>query len=167
MAIAFKGTLFRALNPRFAAEPLSGRGAALYGGRFNAKGVEALYLSLSPLTALREANQVGALQPTVLVAYRAEIETIFDSRDEEALARENIDREALSAHDWRDQMKAKGEARTQNFARRLMAAGYSGLLTRSFAPGAGEADKNLVLWRWGDQARARLIVIDDEKRLLP
>jgi RES domain-containing protein len=29
------------------------------GGRFNAKGTPALYMSLSVMTALREANQVG------------------------------------------------------------------------------------------------------------
>ena len=45
----------------------------------------ALYASLSILTALREANQVGSLQPTTLVSYEAEIERVFDSRDEAAL----------------------------------------------------------------------------------
>jgi RES domain-containing protein len=55
------GELYRALNPIYAREPLSGRGAELYGGRFNPKGVPALYTSLSVMTALREANQVGNL----------------------------------------------------------------------------------------------------------
>jgi len=65
----FAGFLYRALNPVYARDPLSGRGAQLYGGRFNPKGTPALYASLSPMTALREANQVGTLQPTTLVAY--------------------------------------------------------------------------------------------------
>ena len=73
MSISYRGKLYRALNPIHAREPLSGRGAALYGGRFNPKGTPALYASLSPMTALREANQVGNLQPTTLVAYDAEI----------------------------------------------------------------------------------------------
>ena len=68
----FVGLLYRALNPIYARDPLSGRGAEIYGGRFNPKGTPALYASLSPVTALREANQVGALQPTTLVAYEAE-----------------------------------------------------------------------------------------------
>ena len=55
----YRGPLYRALNPVYAREPLSGRGAELYGGRFNAKGTPALYTSLDPATALREANQVG------------------------------------------------------------------------------------------------------------
>jgi hypothetical protein len=62
-------------------------------------------------------------------------------------------------------MRAKGEARTQAFARRLLAAGYNGLLVRSFAAGASAADLNLVLWKWGDEATSRLVLIDDEKRL--
>ncbi|WP_352778981.1 RES domain-containing protein, partial [Mesorhizobium sp. M0571] len=32
-------------------------------GRFDPKGVPALYSSLSVVTALREANQAGSLQP--------------------------------------------------------------------------------------------------------
>jgi RES domain-containing protein len=86
----FEGKLFRALNPVYAREPLSGKGAQLNGGRFNPKGMPALYLSLSPLTALREANQVGNLQPTTLVSYDAEVDGIFDTRDEAMLARENM-----------------------------------------------------------------------------
>jgi len=57
----YTGPLFRALNPVFALEPLSGRGAELYGGRFNAKGTPALHAALDPTMALREAIQVGSL----------------------------------------------------------------------------------------------------------
>jgi len=161
----YRGPLFRALNPIFAREPLSGRGAQLYGGRFNPKGVPALYTSLTIMTALREANQAGNLQPTTLVAYEADIENVFDCRDEAALATEAMDASALADTTWRDQMKASGEARPQAFARRLIAAGYVGLLVRSFAAGASADDLNLVLWRWSDAAPARLILIDDENRL--
>jgi RES domain-containing protein len=44
--VRYKGKLFRALNPFIAREPLSGRGAELYGGRFNPKGVPALYTAV-------------------------------------------------------------------------------------------------------------------------
>ncbi|WP_318012114.1 RES domain-containing protein [Mesorhizobium sp. CA12] len=49
-------------------KPMSGCGAELYGGRFNPKGMPALYASTAVVTALREANEVGDLQPTTLVA---------------------------------------------------------------------------------------------------
>jgi len=163
--LQYRGKLYRALNPIYTKEPLSGAGAAHFGGRFNAKGVPALYTSLSPVTALREANQVGALQPTTLVCFEADVESIFDTRDLAALAREGMTPETLAASTWRDEMKF-GEARSQIFSRRLSGAGYSGLLVRSFAPGATGDDLNLVLWTWGAGGPARLVLIDDEGRLV-
>jgi RES domain-containing protein len=62
-------------------------------------------------------------------------------------------------------METKGEARTQAFARTLIGKGYQGLLVRSFAPGASESDRNLVLWQWSETLPARLTLIDDESRL--
>lgn len=161
----YNGKLYRALNPSYAREPLSGRGAELYGGRFNPKGMPALYTSLSVMTALREANQVGNLQPTTLVSYDADIERIFDSRDAAALRVENMDPMAITDPTWRDQMVTLGEARTQTFARKLAADGYSGLLVKSFAKGTTADDLNLVLWKWGNSAPHSLILIDDENRL--
>ena len=161
----YAGLLYRALNPIYARQPLSGRGAQIYGGRFNPKGTPALYASLSPVTALREANQVGALQPTTLVAYHADIRPVFDSRDAEALAGFGITPDGLASVTWRDEMIANGESETQMFARRLIAAGHVALLVPSFARGAWRADLNLVLWRWGDVVPTRLVLIDDENRL--
>ncbi|BCH30542.1 hypothetical protein MesoLjLc_24720 [Mesorhizobium sp. L-8-10] len=165
MAGRYEGKLYRALNPIHAREPLSGRGAELYGGRFNPRGMPALYLSLSVMTALREANQAGNLQPTTLVSYDAQIDGVFDTRNEAALDAEGMDLAGLADSSWRDRMKTTGEAPTQTFARRLVASGHNGLLVRSFAPGATVEDVNLVLWRWSDAAPFRLVLIDDEKRL--
>ncbi len=161
----FKGTLYRALNPVHAREPLSGRGAELYGGRFNAKGTPALYTSLSVMTALREANQVGALQPTTLVSYDAEVEHVFDCRNRDALDAEGINPAALADPAWRDEMKAHGAAQAQVFARRLALAGYQGLLVSSFAHGATAQDLNLVLWKWSNALPSRIRLIDDDGRL--
>jgi RES domain-containing protein len=161
----YRGLLYRALNPIYAREPLSGRGAELYGGRFNAKGTPALYASLSVATALREANQVGALQPTTVVCYEAEIERVFDTRDTAVLLAEGMDSAALADSGWRNQMRTEGEATTQAFARRLADAGYQALLVRSFARGAGADDLNLVLFAWGAGPPSRLTLIDDERRL--
>jgi RES domain-containing protein len=161
----YEGKLYRALNPIYAREPLSGRGAELYGGRFNPRGVAALYSSLSIMTALREANQVGNLQPTTLVSYNAEVDRVFDCRDEDALANEHMTAVGLSDSTWRNQMKASGESNTRTFARRLIASGYNGLFVRSFVHGVTGSDLNLVLWKWGATGPSRLILIDDENRL--
>jgi RES domain-containing protein len=163
--VRYSGPLFRAINPIHAHAPLSGRGAELYGGRFNRKGTPALYTSLSVVTAIKEANQVGSLQPTTLVSYEAEIEKVFDCRDDAALHAHGIDEAMLSASDWRDRMKVAGEAPTQAFAARLMTDGFDAMLARSFARGATDDDFNLVLWRWSDREPSRLTLIDDEGRL--
>ena len=165
MSISYRGKLYRALNPVYAREPLSGRGAELYGGRFNSRGVPALNLSLSVVTALREANQVGNLQPTTLVAYDADIDELFDCRDALALQDQGMDAATLADMSWRDQMKTTGEATTQAFAGRLMASGHMGLIVRSYATGSSADDMNVVLWKWGDRLPSRLTLIDDENRL--
>lgn len=161
----YQGLLYRALNPVWAADPLSGEGARRYGGRFNPKGMAALYTASSIMTALREANQIGTLQPTTLVAYEADLTPIFDATDAAALAGYGISPSALAADDWRSQMLDRGLSPTQSLARQLEAAGYLGLWVPSYAKGAGSQDRNLVLWHWRATLPARLILVDDEGRL--
>jgi RES domain-containing protein len=160
----FQGRLFRALNPVYARAPLSGRGAALYGGRFNTKGTAALYTALDPITALREAHQVGDLQPTTLVSYKADLGPVFDTRDNTSLAAFGLVDTDLADRGWRAAMLDGRPVRTQDLAKALMAEGFAGCLVRSFAPGASEANLNMVLWRW-NTSENRLDVIDDEGRL--
>lgn len=160
----FRGPLYRALNPVYAREPLSGRGAERFGGRFNAQGTPALYTALDPGGALREANQAGSLQPTVLVSYRADLGPVFDARDGDVLARMGMTDGTLADPGWRRAMLEGQRVATQEFAGRLVADGYAGLLIRSFAKGASLTDFNIVLWRWSGTTCA-LDVVDDENRL--
>lgn len=160
----YRGLLYRALNPVYARDPLSGRGAELYGGRFNAKGTPALYTALDPAGALREANQAGSLQPTVLVSYTADLGPIFDSRDAEDLRKREISVNTLSDPGWRMKMLDGQPVPTQAFASGLIADGFAGLLIQSFAKGASGTDFNLVVWRWKGFG-CTLQVVDDENRL--
>ena len=162
----FQGLLYRALNPIRAREPLSGEGARLHGGHFNPKGVPALYTALSVMTAIREANQIGTLQPTTLVCYEADITPVFDATDADALGGYDMTPADLAAEDWRLKMRANGKAPTQILAERLIADGYAGLRVPSFAKGASVEDFNMVLWLWGSTLPAKLVLIDDEGRLL-
>ena len=162
----FQGPLYRCLNPVFAADPLSGEGARRYGGRFNPKGMAALYTSLSIVTAIREAHQVGNLQPLVLVSYIADVTPIFDATDPAALAGHGITDAALSAADWRDQMRVRGRSDSQDFAAGLAKQGFAGMLVRSHAKGAGPRDLNMVLWSW-QRPGAMITLVDDEGRLGP
>lgn len=160
----YSGLLYRALNPIHAREPLSGRGAGLHGGRFNPRGIPALYTSLDPSTALREANQAGDLQPTVLVSYRADLGPVFDTRDTAALIDHGQSVGTLADSGWRTAMLEGRAAPSQEFARALVADGFAGLLVRSFAKGTSGTNLNLVLWRWTGGG-CTLEVIDDEDRL--
>lgn len=157
----YHGPLYRALNPVYAREPLSGRGAGMFGGRFNPQGCETLYTALDPATALREANQVGDLQPTTLVQYRADLGPVFDTRDIDGLATFGMTPDGLADHGWRSAMLDGRPVPTQNFAKALIADGFAGMLVRSYASGAAAGSLNLVLWSWSEG----LTVVDDENRL--
>lgn len=160
----YSGPLYRALNPVYSRAPLSGQGAAIHGGRFNAKGMPALYTALDPATALREANQVGSLQPTVLVSYKADLGPIFDTRAGAELANYGLSPDMLADPGWRVKMLEGHAVPTQDFACALVTAGFTGLLIRSFAKGASELNLNIVLWRWSGPG-CTLEVVDDENRL--
>ncbi|MCC8617762.1 RES family NAD+ phosphorylase [Xanthomonas vesicatoria] len=74
-------TLYRAFTPRWAAEPLSGAGAARSGGRFNRFGQPALYLAMELDTAAAEYAQAAPfLPPFTLVSYAAELPALADLR---------------------------------------------------------------------------------------
>jgi RES domain-containing protein len=173
----YQGLLYRALNPVYARDALSGEGARRYGGRFNPKGMPALYTATSVLTAIREANQIGTLQPTTVVAYEADIDPVLDGTDDAALAAWGMTVAGLGADDWRARMAAEGKSPTQRLAEDLKANGFAGLLVRSFAKGASGGvtggvtgknmgpDLNLVLWTWGPRRPSLLRVVDDEGRL--
>ena len=120
----YQGPLYRALNPVYAREPLSGRGAERYGGRFNPVGLPALYTALDPATALREAHQVGSLQPTILVSYHADLGPVFDTGDAEGLTRFGLSEDDLADPGWRTAMLDGRRVATQEFASALIAAGY-------------------------------------------
>ncbi|QHL92072.1 RES domain-containing protein (plasmid) [Sphingomonas changnyeongensis] len=157
----YTGLLYRALNPRWARNPLSGEGAARYGGRFNRIGQPALYTSLAPETALREANQVGTLQPTMLVAYEADIGPLLDGRDATALRAFGITRDELAHASWRDRMLTGQAVLTHDLAHAAILKGYRGLIVPSFARGAPPEALNAVLWKWDECLR----LVDDDDRL--
>ena len=164
----FRGTVYRAHNPEWAWTPLSGEGARRYGGRFNRRGVVALYCSLSQITAIREATPIGRpMQPLMLCAYQVDAEPVFDATDPTRLRESDVIEADLACPTWQADMLDRGVAASQSVADRLVAAGYVGILVRSFAVGASKRDLNLVMWRWGDALPTRVALIDEEGRLAP
>jgi RES domain-containing protein len=76
-------TVYRAHDPKWAWAPESGAGAALYGGRFNPVGIDALYTSQTFQTAWLEAQQglPYKAQPMTLCGYDIDCESILDLTD--------------------------------------------------------------------------------------
>lgn len=162
----FQGIVYRAHNPLWSWSPTSGEGARLHGGRFNRVGVPAFYTSLSHVAALREVSSLPQpLQPILLCAYRVDAQPVLDALDVSQRAAFGVTDEELRCPNWESEMLEGIVPASQKLADRLVAAGYVGLRTPSFAQGAEPDDLNLVLWRWGDQLPSRVLLIDDEGRL--
>ena len=162
----FRGLVYRAHNPQWSWTPLSGEGARRHGGRFNRRGLPALYTSLTPLAAIREAQPLGRpMQPLTLCAYEVDAEPVFDAMDEERRRALGVLDSHLACPAWEAEMLAGSIPASQALADLLIAAGYAGMRVRSFAAGAGVDDLNLVMWRWGSERPARVVLIDDEGRL--
>lgn len=115
-------------------------------------------------TALIEANQVGSLQPTILVSYSADLGPVFDTRTQGGLDRQGVTAAMLADAAWRVKMLEGQSVPTQDLARALTADRFSGLLIQSFAKGASPSDFNVVLWACNDK-NGSLEVVDDEERL--
>lgn len=162
----FQGTCYRAHDPRWSFKPISGVGATVHGGRFNPKGVEALYLSLTIMTAIREASQGFAfkIDPYVLCSYDVDCADIADLRKDAGRASHGIDLGEMACAWFVDAAGGK-EPPSWRIARKLMADGHAGTLVPSFAPGAADDDHNLVLWKWGARPPHKVTVFDPSGRL--
>ena len=105
------------------------------------------------------------MQPLILCAYEIDAEPVFDAADPTHLRNSGVLESDLACPTWEADMLGRGVAASQRLAERLVAAGYVGMLVRSFAVGASAEDLNLVMWRWGDAHPTRVAAIDEEGRL--
>ena len=145
---------------------MSGAGAAVHGGRFNPQGIEALYLSLTIMTAIREATQSLAfkIEPYVLCSYEVDCDDIADLRTTSTRKALNVDHADMACA-WFTDAAAGAEPRSWRISRGLIAEGHAGILVPSFAPGAIDEDHNLVLWRWGPRRPHKVSAFDPSGRL--
>ncbi|MEI9425444.1 RES family NAD+ phosphorylase [Mesorhizobium sp. Cs1299R1N1] len=162
----FEGTCYRAHDPRWAFKPISGDGAAIRGARFNPKGIPTLYLALSIVTAVKEANQGFAhrIDPCVLCSYDVDCEDIVDLRNAEGQEAAGIRLDDMACA-WMDFLADGKRPPSWTIHERLIKLGAAGILVPSFAPGADAADQNLVLWSWGEDPPRQVKVIDPSGRL--
>jgi RES domain-containing protein len=161
-----QATVFRAHHPGWSWAPSSGEGARLHGGRFNPVGSPALYTSLSFQTAWLEAQQgfVFKPQPMLLCAYEVDCDDVVDLTDPATRDANGI-AEADLACAWEAMAYRGTEPPTWSLARRLVAAGRTGVMVQSFAAGASRRDINVVFWDWHPAPPRMVRVIDDFGRL--
>jgi RES domain-containing protein len=158
--------VWRAHNPLWAWAPDSGEGAALHGGRFNPKGVPALYTSMGVITAMAEAQQgfVRKAQPMTMVAYEVDCDDVPDLTDPATLAVEGISDGELRCA-WQLLAGTGAPVPSWILAKRLIAKGIAAIIVPSFALGAAPGDSNVVFWKWARSAPHRVEPIDDHGRL--
>ena len=157
---------YRAHDPRWSFTPLSGAGAAIHGGRFNPKGVEALYLALTLEGAFLEINQGFALKfaPCTLCSYDVDCDNLADLRTEDGRRRHAVDVNDMACA-WFGLAAAGAVPPSWQIARRLRGEGCAGALVPSFAIGARGDWANLVLWHWGETLPHRVAVYDPNHHL--
>lgn len=162
----FRGTCYRAHDPRWAFSPLSGEGARVTGGRFNPVGTPALYLAATFEEAVLEASHGFAhrFEPLTLCSYEVDVDDIVDLRTEAERASAGAALAELTCP-WALDLAEGREPVSWAVAKRLIAAGAAGILVPSFAIGARPDMANLVLWRWGPDLPHRVNVYDPSGRL--
>jgi RES domain-containing protein len=158
--------VWRAHNPLWAWAPDSGEGAAIHGGRFNPKGLPALYTSTGIVTAMAEAQQgfVRKAQPMTMVAYEVDCRDVLDLRDARTLSDEGIAGGDLGCT-WQLLAATGAPVPSWRLAQRLVAKGIAAVIVPSFAPGAAPGEANVVFWRWSRALPHQVLPIDDHGRL--
>lgn len=160
--IRYRGAVYRAHDPKWSFDPLSGEGAARLGGRFNPVGVPTLYTSVGVETAIAEVSKGGLCPPVTIVAYLVDCADVVDLSTAAARRKAKIASRELDCP-W-EAFLANGQTPPSwDLASRMIASGAAGLLVPSFAPNA--AGTNLVLWKFGPDPPYRIVVHDHLGRL--
>lgn len=154
-------TLWRAFVPRWAHLPLSGEGAARFGGRWNAVGTPAIYAARELSTAWAEYNQGFVQHPALIAQLQLNGARLIDLTDPANLEAQDI---PADIHDcqWRAILDNGAEPVTHALQRRLSKIGWDGVIYPSFMSPGGSC---VALWNWNRPGAPSLEIIDPEGRL--
>jgi RES domain-containing protein len=153
--------LWRAYVPRWAHAPLSGEGAARFGGRWNPAGVPTIYAARELSTAWAEYNQGFVQHPALIAQLELSGALLADLTDAGMLDNLGID-PAIHKCEWRADLDQGRVPETYVLRERLLAEGFDGVIYPSFMSPGGTC---VALWRWNGRGEPVLKVIDPEGRL--
>lgn len=154
-------TLWRAFVPQWAFAPLSGEGAARFGGRWNPVGAATVYAARELSTAWAEYNQGFVQHPALIAQLDLNDAALADLTDSEVLSSLAIP-EDIHQCEWRMLLDEGKVPQTHLLRQRLLAEGFDGVVYPSFMSPGGTC---VALWRWNAKGAPRLDVVDPDGRL--
>jgi RES domain-containing protein len=147
LASVFKSKAFRSATPRYAkaTDLLTGDGSRKFGGRWNPRGLAAIYASLTPETAMAEtlahARYYGLsehdVMPRTFVAISFDLKRVLDLTDGDIRRKLSVSRKRMIEIDWRTEMYAGNFPLTQQLGQAAANIGLEGLLVPSAAEPSG------------------------------
>jgi len=169
-ATAWRGVAFRFVEPNHALKKnrLEGVGAEKWGGRWNPKGLAAVYGASTRELAMREtygtADRYGlnedGLTPRVLFAFEADLGPVIDLTDGYVRQRLRISLETMTTSEWRLSRRRHREAMTQAIGRACCLAGCEAMLVPTRH---STTDNNIVVFPQVSDVADRLRTIQAEK----
>ena len=147
--------------PQWAHAPLSGEGAARFGGRWNPVGAPTIYAALELSTAWSEYNQGLVQHPALIAELRLSRARLADLCDADMLASLSIS-EDIHSTEWRSLLDEGREPKAHALRRILLEDGFDGVVYPSVMSRGGRC---VALWRWNQPGAPQLVVTDPDGRL--